>query len=310
MAAIADSVRGVILCLGEALVDLICERRVASLSEADAFAPHFGGALANVAVAAKRAGADAGLAGAAGDDDWGVWLRGRLEHEGVDLRFFELIEGEQTPVAFATFDLSGEPRFEIYGDAIELAVEAAEPRLPEAISAAEALVFGSTTLAGEGERRATLRARELALERGHRVCFDPNIRPNRWGGSAEPAAEMSRELIAGSYLVRTNRDEAMQITGAGDPYAAAEAIAALGAELAVVTLGAEGAVIRGACEAEAPAPAVEVVSTIGAGDAFMGTFVAGLAARGYDPSRAAEALPAALDAAAAACTRFAALDGA
>ena len=41
----------------------------------------------------------------------------------------------------------------------------------------------------------------------------------------------------------------------------------MGAELAVVTMGADGAVMRGACEAELPAPEVDVVSTLGAGDA-------------------------------------------
>jgi sugar/nucleoside kinase (ribokinase family) len=99
----------VILCLGEVLVDLICERRVRSFAEADSFRPHFGGALANVAVAASRAGAHAGLAAAVGDDQWGRWLRERLEREGVDLRFFELLHGQQTPVAFAHFDRAGGP---------------------------------------------------------------------------------------------------------------------------------------------------------------------------------------------------------
>ena len=141
-----------------------------------------------------------------------------------------------------------------------------------------------------------------------RVCFDPNIRPNRWGGDPEPAAAISRELVAGSTVVRTNRTEATQIAGVEDPREAADAIAALGAELAVVTLGAEGAVIRGACEAEAPTPAVEVVSTIGAGDAFMGTLVAELAKLDWNLSRADEALGPALDAAADACTRMPALD--
>ncbi len=75
----------------------------------------------------------------------------------------------------------------------------------------------------------------------------------------------------------------------------------------MVTLGEEGALIRGACEAEEPAVEVEVVSTLGAGDAFMGTLVAGLAARDWDPSRAAEVLEPALAAAAEACTRWAAL---
>jgi len=296
-----------ILCLGEALVDLICERPVRSLSDADSFTPHFGGALANAAVAASRAGAEVGLAGATGDDEWGRWLCERLEREGVDLRFFELMEGEQTPIAFASFDEHGDPSFQIYGDAIKVAVESVAPRVAEAIAAASALVYSSTTLATPGEREATLRARELALEGGARICFDPNIRPNRWGGEVEPAAEASRELIADSFLVRANRDEAMAIAGLDDPRQAAAWIAAQGAEIAVVTLGAEGAVIRGACEAELPAPEVEVVSTLGAGDAFMGTLVAGLAATGWDAARAEEALGPALDAAAEACTRWAAL---
>ena len=296
-----------ILCLGEALVDLICERRVASLADADSFRPHFGGALANVAVAAARAGGDSALAGAAGDDEWGRWLRDRLAEEGVDLRFFELLGGEPTPVAFATIDHSGDASFQIYGDAIELAVASAEAHLDQAMGQASALVFGSTTLAGERERAATLRARELALERGVRVCFDPNVRPNRWGGDPRPAIEAARELLPGSYCVRANREEALAIAAEDDPRRAAEAIASMGAEIAVVTLGGEGAVIRGACEAEAPAVEVEVVSTLGAGDAFMGTLVAGLAARDWDATRADEALEPALVAAADACTRWSAI---
>jgi sugar/nucleoside kinase (ribokinase family) len=120
--------------------------------------------------------------------------------------------------------------------------------------------------------------------------------------------EASRELVAGSFLVRCNREEACAIADVDDPRRAASELAKMGAELAVVTLGAEGALIAGACEAEAPSPEVEVVSTLGAGDAFMGTLAAGLATRGWDAGRAAEALPAALAAAADACTRYSALD--
>jgi sugar/nucleoside kinase (ribokinase family) len=298
----------VIVCLGEGLVDLICERPVASLAAADSFVPHFGGALANVAVAASRAGADAGLAGAAGDDEWGRWLADRLEREGVDLRWFELLEGELTPIAFATFDDAGEASFVIYGDAVRIAVESAAPRLEEAMSAASALVFSSTTLASPGEREVTLRARKLALERGVHVCFDPNIRPNRWAGDPRAAADASRELVADSFVIRANRDEAAAIAEVDDPHEAASRLAEMGAEVAVVTLGEEGALIRGACEADAPGIDVEVVSTLGAGDAFMGTLVAGLDERDWDASRADEALGPALEAAAEACTRYSALD--
>jgi fructokinase len=305
---LSRTVPPVIVCLGEALVDLICERPVRSLAEADSFRPHFGGALANVAVAASRAGADAALAGAAGDDDWGRWLRARLEDEGVDLRFFELLADEQTAIAFARFDETGDPSFQLYGDAIAIAIQAVAPRLDDALDDAAALVFSSTTLASPGEREVTLRARELAAASGVRICFDPNIRPSRWGGEVAPAAAISRELVPGSFLVRANRDEAIAIADTSDPRAACAELAAMGAELAVVTLGAEGAIVRGACEAELPAVDVDVVTTLGAGDAFMGTLVAGIAQRGWDPRSAADALGPALQASAAACARWGALD--
>jgi fructokinase len=298
----------VILCLGETLVDLVCERRVRSLEEVDCFRPHFGGALANVAVAARRGGAEAGLASGVGDDEWGRWVRDRLRREDVDLAHFHLLEGKSTPLALATFDATGEPSFRIYGEAVGAAVESVADGLEDGISAASALVYGSTTLATPGERRVTLSARELALAEDARVCFDPNFRPNRWGGDLGRAVSASRELIEGSYLVRANRTEAMAIADCDYPSEAAQRIADMGATLAVVTLGEEGAVIRGACEAEDRAPAVDVVSTLGAGDAFLGTLLAGLAARGWDPVLAGEALGPALDAAAEACTRWSALD--
>ena len=130
---------------------------------------------------------------------------------------------------------------------MQVAVESVAPSLEPAIDAAAAFVYSSTTLATAGEREVTLRARELALERDVRVCFDPNIRPNRWGGDERAAAAASRAVIEGSFLVRASHREATAITGLDDPREAAAAIAAIGAELAVVTLGAEGAVVRGAC---------------------------------------------------------------
>jgi sugar/nucleoside kinase (ribokinase family) len=77
----------------------MCERPLADLAEGDAFVPHLGGSVATIAVTAARHGARVALAGGAGDDAWGRWLRDRLEREGVDLSLFELVEGAQTPVA-------------------------------------------------------------------------------------------------------------------------------------------------------------------------------------------------------------------
>lgn len=299
-----------ILCLGEAIVDLVCEREVESLIDADAFAPHFGGALANVAVAAARAGGAVAVAGGVGDDDWGSWLRSRLAAEGVGLRWLGTIEGVHTPIAFVTFGRDREPRFTVYGDGIRAALQSFSGSLEEGVGAAGALAFGSNTLVGEPERRLTTDARRLALERGIPVLFDPNIRPNRWR-DLDHAVRLSREAVEGALLVHANLEEARRISGrnGAGPGEAAEGLCELGARVAAVTAGADGAFVRGEASAEvSPAPAVEVASPLGSGDAFFGTLAAAMSQSAWAPESAADALAAAVDAGSRACRAWGAVE--
>lgn len=278
------------LVLGEALVDLICEHPVAGVADADAFAPYFGGAAANVCVAAARGGADVALAGGAGDDPWGHWLLERLTAEGVDVRWFALLPRIQTPVAFVTVDETGDPDFAIYGDGIQPAVASAADRLDEALAASDAFVFASNTLVGEREREVSLSARERALELGKHVVFDPNLRLHRWP-SEDEALDVVRRCVPGVFLLKCNATEARLLTGEQDVEGAAEALLAAGAQHVAITLGADGAVLRGDPSADAPGLKAKVVNATGAGDAFLGTMLAFLSKAQYDPAALAEALP-------------------
>jgi sugar/nucleoside kinase (ribokinase family) len=289
-----------ILCIGEAIVDLIAEERLDRPTAASGFRPHPGGALANVAVAGSRAGASTALLGGVGADPWGEWLRDRLDGEGVEVAWLAPVPRVSTPIAIATFDRDGEPSFQVYGESIPETMAAGGRFLDEAIGRSGAVILGSNTLVGERERALTLRARQAALAAGHAVLFDPNLRPNRWHDLGR-AVDRCRELCDGALVVKATAAEAERLTGERDPAAAADALCRLGAALGVVTIGPRGAVIRGAVSAEAPAPATEVVSTLGAGDAFMGAFAAGLASQNWDPASAAEALRAAVEAAARSC---------
>ena len=291
------------LCLGEAIVDLVCERPVADLAEADSFAPHLGGAVANVAVGAARCGAEVALAGGAGDDPWGRWLRDGMLDAGVDLRWFELLPGFATPIAFVVTDADGEPSFQIYGDGIAATVEALAPRLDAAVDSCDGLFFSSNTLVGERERVQTMAARERALARGLPVVFDPNLRIARWP-AAGAAAVAARACIPGALLVRANRTEAELITGEVDPARAADAMVEAGARLAVVTLGAGGALLRGEQTADVAGVPARVLSAVGAGDALMGVLLARLALDGFDAAAAVAALPNAVEAGARATERW------
>jgi fructokinase len=292
-----------LLCLGEALVDMVCERRVDDLADADSFVPRFGGATANVAVATARRGARVALAGGAGDDAWGRWLRARLEAEGVDLRWFSLVAGARTPVAFVTTGRDGEPHFEIYGESIETVVSAVGDRLDEAVEACDGLFFGSNTLVGEDERALTMAARERALALERPVIFDANLRLHRWRTRVDAAAT-ANACVPGALLVRCNHEEAEVMTGEPDPERAAASLVKAGARLVVVTLGAEGAILRGELTAAAPGQPVEVKSTMGAGDAFTGVLLAYLAQTRYYPAAVAAGLRDAVAEAARACERW------
>jgi sugar/nucleoside kinase (ribokinase family) len=295
------------ICLGEALVDLVCEQPVASLEEARSFTAHFGGATANVAVAAARLGAPVALAGGAGADAWGRWLLARLDAEGVDVEHFGLVDGAPTAVAFVTSDARGEPDFTVYGDGIPAAMASLEPRLEAAMAGAVGLFFGSNTLVGESERELTMRARAIALDAGLPVIFDPNFRLGRWRLHSDALAAASA-CVPDALMVKCNLAEAELLTGERDPHLAATALCKAGARMAVVTLGERGAVLRGSHRADIPGVPARVVSTVGAGDTLAGVLLARLALSDwYEPSVPA-ALREAVEAAARATERWSALD--
>ena len=271
-----------VLCLGETLVDLFCERPVESFAQADAFVPHSGGAPANAAVVATRCGARASLGSGVGDDPWGRWLRDRLKAEGVGLDWFSSVPGLRTPLAFVVVNERAEPDFAIYGDDIEAGLLSLEERLEEAIARHDAVLIGSNTLLGARERELTLRARELALGAGKALYFDPNVRTARWRDPGE-AVRIVGDALPGAALLKVNRAEAELLTGEPDPGTAAERLVAMGAELVAVTLGPDGALLRGAARAEVPGSPASAVDTTGAGDVVTGVLVAALTT-GADPA--------------------------
>ncbi len=295
------------LCLGEALVDLVGEEWVESMSDVRRFAAHLGGTVANIAVVAARAGAPVSLVGGAGEDEWGRWLIDRLGAEGVDTSWFELLPGVQTQLAFTAIDAAGEPTYQLYGEPVEAVVDAIGDRVCDVVGGSAGVLISSNTLAGEGERAVTMRAREIALRREVPLVFDVNLRLHRWASPARAAAA-ARGCVPGALLVRANRYEAELITGESDPERAARALCAAGARLAAITLGTGGAIMRGVQRADVAAPPVAVLSAMGAGDAFTGTLVAWLTAQGFAVGGAAVALAEAAGAAARACRHWGSLD--
>jgi ribokinase len=156
----------------------------------------------------------------------------------------------------------------------------------EELRSATHLHLSGYTLLDPGSRAAGLVALEHAREAGVSVSVDP--------ASAAPleaaGARAFLDWVAHADVLLPNLEEAVVLTGARDPEAAAWALARDGREV-VITLGADGAlwsdgeqVVR-ARAAAAPAP----IDSTGAGDAFT----AGWLAARLDGAEPAEALAAA-----------------
>lgn len=288
------------VCLGEAIVDLIGAGGSARKEAPATLVPHSGGALANVAVAIAREGRPVDLVGGVGDDHWGDWLADDLEEEGVGTTRLCRVPGLDSPIAVIAFDETGEPRFQVYGEAIGPLMEAARPHLAKSVPVAGALVIGANTMVGEVERAVTREAVELALGAGVPVVLDPNHRPGRWTDQAE-ARQLSLELVRAATVVKANRSEAGFLTGRPDVREAADALLELGPGLVVITDGSGAVTVAGETEATVDPDPVEVVSPLGAGDAFLGGLVAGLDEAGWSLGDAVAPVEKACRAAALAC---------
>lgn len=271
------------------------------------FVPHFGGAVANVALMAARAGARVALAGGVGDDEWGRWLRDQLERSGVDLRHFKLIEDMATPLALATVDQAGAPSFRLYGETVATVVNALWGGVELAVEESGGLFITTATLVGEAERKLTMSARERALELEHPVIFDPNLRLHRWSSRADAAAS-ANACVPGALLVRASAADARLMTGEDDLERAAVALRKGGARNVVITDGIRGAMLRGKIRLDVPGTPARVVSTIGSGNALVATLVARLQITGFYEPAIAAALKDAMAVAAQACERWGACD--
>ena len=226
------------LCFGDAIVDLICHRPVASFDEADGFVPSPGGVIANVAVtAARQRRARCRSPAARATIRWGRWLHERLDAAGVDLRWFDLAKGHATAVAFTTVDEQGEPTWDLYGDGVAASLAALDGLLLGAVEATDALLFTSNTLADGGAAQLTMDARERALELGRPIVFDPSVRLHRWRNGPSGAAARVQRLRARRLPRQVQRARGADHDRRGDPEAAAASLLAGGAQHAIVTLG-------------------------------------------------------------------------
>ncbi len=262
-----------VLVVGEALVDIVLRGAVPA-------GEHPGGSPANVALGLGRLGRQVSLLSRLGDDDRGERVRAHLASSGVQLAPGTLAPG-RTSTATARLDERGVASYEFELDW----------RLPDAVElpAARALHTGSIAAflapGGEAVLELVRRARGRLT-----VSYDPNARPVLMG-NAGPARERVERFVAAADVVKVSDEDLAWLAPSSDPADVAQDWLALGPALVVVTRGGDGA--TGVCAAgrvDVPAPRIQVVDTVGAGDAFMAGLLDALARAGLLGAERSEAL--------------------
>lgn len=254
---------------------------------------HPGGAGWNVARAVARLGLPTAFAGSIGKDCFSDELWRASDAAGLDLRFLQRVD--RAPL-LAIVHETHPPAYFFIGDAS--ADLAFDPKsLPQGwMRAARWAHFGGISLA-RAPLSATLATLAADLrEQGVKISFDPNYR-NLMQHGYRPMLETMVKL---AHLIKVS-DEDLRCLFGTDEDTALEQLRAMNREATVlVTRGAGPATLIAPGETiAAMPPRIEVVDTVGAGDASIGGLLFSLMQR---PERAwHEHLAFALAAGAAAC---------
>jgi 2-dehydro-3-deoxygluconokinase len=267
-----------ILCLGEPLVEF---NRI----EGTEWRQGFGGDVSNVAVAAARQGARAGIATRVGDDGFGRLLREMWEAEGVDASAVATDADASTGLYFVRHGPEGHA-FE-YRRTGSAASRMAPGNLPRAaIEGADILhLSGISQAISPSAHEAAVTAMETARTAGARVSYDTNLRLALW--PLEEARAAILDAVSRADIALPGLDDARQVLGIDDPERIVGEIRARGPGIVALTLGEEGVLLAAGDEVtHVPGIAVQAVDATGAGDCFDGAFLARLAS-GDTPAEAA-----------------------
>jgi len=259
-----------ILCIGEALIDMICTDKGRSLSAGEHFLKKPGGAPTNVAAAIAALGGQVELAAKVGIDPFGQHLVEVMEDFGVDTRYMLRDAHHFTTFAFVSLMENGERDFYFNrgadGHLSKADIEGID------LDQTSLIHFGSATGFLPGPLQTAYRfLLQQARARNIVVSFDPNYRHLLFRDNIASFVEQSWFFLTQCDFFKVSDEEALLLTGAATVEAAAKQFLEKTKAVFAITLGKEGTLLgREGKTTLIQSIAVKPVDTTGAGDAFVG----------------------------------------
>jgi fructokinase len=262
-----------ILCIGEALIDMICTDKGQSLADGNNFLKKPGGAPTNVAAAIAALGGKVALAAKVGVDPFGRHLLEVMQSFGVSTKWMVQDEKHFTTFAFVSLMDNGERDFYFNRGADGALTESDIAGID--LNEFSIVHFGSATGFLPGSlQQAYIGLLKKCLQQNIFISFDPNYRHLLFQNDTQSFIHQSWNFLEHCHFFKVSDEEAMLLTGEPTVTAAADVLLQRTSAVFAITIGKEGTML-GVNNNITIVPSISVtpVDTTGAGDAFVGALL-------------------------------------
>lgn len=248
------------------------------IETATRFVSALGGSSANIAAAISRHGGAAALVTSVSDDAIGRFCLNELDRYGIDRTHVKAVGGEaRNSLAVAESCLEDFQSVIYRNHAADFQMQIEDV---EAVDFSKfcGLITTGTVLAAEPSRSACFRAFELAQEAGVPLIFDVDYRPYSWPSAEDAARTYSRAAACCDIIIGNDVEFGFMAGGHERGLQKARDLAKSGAQIVIYKMGERGAItLTPDEEFRTGIYKVDALKPVGAGDGFMGGFVASLA---------------------------------
>lgn len=259
-----------ITVIGDLVVDLIVNHKGAHYgtdSESN-ISTYSGGQANHVAAWIAHSGADCTLIGRVGHDLYGDFLLQEADELGVKTVVEKDQFAETGKIIILVDEATGErSMFTDRGANVKLSVDQIERSEP-VLSASSSLYISGYTLFQDETFQAVEKAKELAQASQVRIAVDP---------SSTYFLKVHKERLLAFIndvdFFFPNYEEGVLLTGESEPEAIVEALRQI-VKFPILKLGSNGCMVYQDGPKRIDAKKVQVVDTTGAGDSFIGAFLA------------------------------------
>ena len=268
--------------IGRAGMDFYADPPGTKMEDAVNFFASLGGSSANICVAICKQGGRASLVTRVSDDAVGRYCLNQLDHYGIDRTHVHSEGGEfRNSLAVVESTMVDHQSVIYRNSAADFQMNMDDVEAVDYASFS-ALITTGTVLAAEPSRAAAFRAFELAKDAGVPLIFDVDYRPYSWVSAEDAAQTYSRAAEMCDIIIGNDVEFGFMAGNYSNGQNKARELAQSTASIVIYKMGELGAItLTPTTEIRTGIYPVTALKPTGAGDSFMGGFIASLA-NGYE----------------------------